>query len=164
MNIRALLRYSVILLVILVNIGCDQVSKHAVRNHIDSHEQIQLLNDNVLLMKVENTGAFLSLGDSMSPLAKSILLSALPLAALILLVFWLFAQNHGKWAVFALCCIAGGGIGNIYDRIMYGSVTDFLFIQYGMFRTGVFNFADVSITFGTCTLLVQQLMGNKKLN
>ena len=162
MNISTLLRYVAILLVISVNIGCDQASKHAIRQHIGDHEHISIVSDNVILMKVENSGAFLSLGDSLSPLAKSILLSALPMAALILLVVWLFGQTHNKWAVFALCCIAGGGIGNIYDRIMYGSVTDFLFIQCGIFRTGVFNFADVSITFGTCLVLLQQVLGKQK--
>lgn len=161
MNIRPVFRYAIIILIISVNIGCDQVSKHAVRNHMDYHEQIQLLNDNVMLIKVENSGAFLSLGDSLSPLAKSILLSVLPSATLLLLVFWLFGQNSGKWAIFGLCCIAGGGIGNIYDRIMFGSVTDFMYLHYGIFRTGIFNFADVSITFGTCLIVLQQLFVRK---
>lgn len=162
MNIRALLRYGAIILVISVNIGCDQVSKHAVRDRLDYHEQICLVNDNVVLMKVENTGAFLSLGDSLSPMAKSILLSVLPSAALLLLVFRLFGQNSGKWALFGLCCIAGGGIGNIYDRIVYGSVTDFLYVHYGMFRTGVFNCADMSITLGVCLIAGQQVWKSRK--
>lgn len=163
MNTRALLRYAAIILVISVNIGCDQVSKYAVRDRLGYHEQIRLVSDNVVLMKVENTGAFLSLGDSLSPLAKSILLSALPSAALLLLVFWLFGQNSGKWAIFGLCCIAGGGIGNIYDRIVYGSVTDFLYIHYGVFPTGVFNCADMSITFGTCLIVLQQVWRSRKV-
>ena len=47
-----------------------------------------------------------------------------------------------------LCSVAGGGIGNIFDRVMYGSVTDFLYVRVGIFQTGIFNFADVSITAG----------------
>jgi signal peptidase II len=43
---------------------------------------------------------------------------------------------------------------NIYDRIQYGSVTDFLHINLGVFQTGIFNMADVSITTGTCMILV----------
>lgn len=163
MNIRPVFRYAIIILIISVNIGCDQVSKHAVRNHMDYHEQIQLLNDNVMLIKVENSGAFLSLGDSLSPAGKSLLLTVLPSMTLLFLLFWLFAHNPGKWALFGLCCIVGGGIGNIADRIAYGSVTDFMFIQYGIFRTGIFNAADVSITFGTCLILMQQLFNKKKL-
>jgi len=162
MNIRTLLRYAAIIIVISVNIGCDQVSKYAVRKNLEYHEDIQVVGEHVVLTKVENSGAFLSLGNSLSPLAKSLLLTALPAATLPFLLFWLFAHNPGKWALFGLCCIVGGGIGNIFDRIVHGSVTDFMFIQYGYFRTGIFNAADVSITFGVCLIVAQQFWKTRK--
>jgi len=37
--------------------------------------------------------------------------------------------------------LIGGGIGNVYDCILFGSVTDFLHLDFGIFRTGIFNFA-----------------------
>lgn len=157
-----ILRILLILLVIAVNIGCDQVSKYAVRNNLDYHENISLLDDNLVLTKVENTGAFLSLGDSLPPLAKGVLLTLLPTLTLSLLLFWLLRNNPGRWAVFGLCCIVGGGIGNIFDRIAYGSVTDFLYIEYGFFRTGIFNMADVSITAGTLMVVLGMLVETKK--
>ena len=50
----------------------------------------------------------------------------------------------------------GGGIGNIYDRILHGSVTDFLYIDLGgVFHTGVFNVADLCITVGISIILIQ---------
>jgi len=54
----------------------------------------------------------------------------------------------------------GGGIGNVYDRIIYGSVTDFLHIDLGLFETGIFNMADVSITTGALILLANTLYKN----
>lgn len=44
--------------------------------------------------------------------------------------------------------IIGGGLGNIYDRILYGSVTDFLYFDFVIFHTGIVNMADISVTIG----------------
>ena len=47
------------------------------------------------------------------------------------------------------CFVIGGGMGNIIDRLLYGSVTDFLILSAGPVRTGIFNMADVSVMLGT---------------
>lgn len=151
-------RYLVLLLLISANIGCDQVSKSVVRQKLDYHERISVVQDNVVLTKVENSGAFLSLGDDLSPMAKNLLLSALPAITMLMVLVWLFGQSTlSRGAMFALCCVLGGGIGNIFDRIAYGSVTDFIYLQLGFLHTGVFNCADVSITFGVVWLVIQQV-------
>jgi len=60
-----------------------------------------------------------------------------------------------KISLIGFCFIIGGGIGNIYDRILYGSVTDFLFIDLGgIFKTGIFNIADLSVTTGMIMILL----------
>ena len=116
-----------------------------------------------VLTKVENSGAFLSLGDSLPLLSKQILLFLLPSAALLIMLFWLMLHiDMQKRMLFALSCIIGGGAGNIYDRIVYGSVTDFLYIHYGLFKTGIFNAADVSIMFGTFFLIGSYLITASK--
>ena len=56
---------------------------------------------------------------------------------------------------FGICFLIGGGIGNIYDRIVYGSVTDFFHIDFVIFKTGIFNVADMSIMTGIGLLLLQ---------
>jgi signal peptidase II len=60
-----------------------------------------------------------------------------------------------------MCFLIGGGIGNIYDRIKFGSVTDFLHIDFILFRTGIFNLADVSIMIGIGILLLHSFLGNR---
>ena len=51
--------------------------------------------------------------------------------------------------------IIGGGIGNIFDRIVYGSVTDFLYLNFGgIMKTGIFNIADLSVTTGMILILI----------
>lgn len=157
-----LIRNSLFLLLILVNIGCDQISKSMVRDRLEYHEQIELAGAHLLLTKVENSGAFLSMGDDLSPFLKTLLLNLLPMLTMGGLLFWLFKGNTGLGTACAVCCVIGGGIGNIFDRIAYGSVTDFLYIHCGIFQTGIFNFADVSITFGALFIIALQIHSNRK--
>lgn len=157
-------RIAAILLIVFVNIGCDQISKSVVRENLEYHESVQLVGDNVILMKVENSGAFLSLGDSLNPAMKNLLLLALPVLSILFGLWWVFSQsgNLDKGVLIALCSIMGGGIGNVFDRLVHGSVTDFLFVQYGIFRTGIFNFADVSITVGVIFIVGWQVFRGRK--
>ncbi len=152
-----LLRNTLFLLLITANIGCDQLSKSIVRERLDYHEEISFAGDHFLLTKVENTGAFLSFGAEMSPIAKTFVLNLLPALAMLGLILWLFRGDLGKGMALGICCVIGGGIGNIIDRVAYGSVTDFLYIHYGIFRTGIFNLADVSITFGVLFIIALQI-------
>ena len=164
MKLKTLIRYAAILLVISVNIGCDQISKSVVRENLEYHEDIQVWGEHIVLTKVENSGAFLSLGDSLNPAMKHLLLLVLPVFTILFGLWWLFRYSHsvGKLALIAWCSIIGGGIGNIFDRMVYGSVTDFLFVQYGFLRTGIFNAADVSITVGILVIVGQQFFLNQK--
>ena len=56
--------------------------------------------------------------------------------------------------VTGLCFVIGGGAGNLYDRIRFGSVTDFVHVNFGLFQTGIFNMADVSIMMGMGVILM----------
>ncbi len=143
-----------ILLLILSNISCDQVSKKIVRKNIKQGEYIQLINNNFILTNVENTGAALGFGQNFPPLIKTILLKGLPLIVLIILAFRIISKkNLDNWLAIAFAFVIGGGIGNLIDRIIYGSVTDFFHIRIGIFKTGIFNMADVSVTIGVLTVL-----------
>ena len=80
---------------------------------------------------------------------KLILLTVLPVLVLCAaLAFVVLKKNMSDLTMLAICFMVGGGIGNIYDRILYGSVTDFLHIDFGLFQTGIFNLADVAIMSG----------------
>ncbi len=162
MVFKAIIRISILLSVIIVNIGCDQISKNIVREHIEPGVQIPIIDNHLILTKVENTGAMMSLGDSWSEGTKQWALLLMPALALLMAMSWLFFQKSmSKTGAFSLACVIGGGIGNIFDRFMYGSVTDFCFIDLGIVQTGVFNCADLSITFGVLGLLFEQLRAAK---
>jgi signal peptidase II len=103
---------------------------------------------------VENTGAFLSMGDSLPELLRILLFIILPVALLVAALFYLFLnRNLSFFGRTGVALLIGGGIGNLIDRIVYGSVTDFLHIDLMFAQTGVFNMADVSIMTGFFMLL-----------
>jgi signal peptidase II len=107
------------------------------------------------LTRVENTGAFLSLGHTLPKPIKLLLLTVLPLTVLSLALIYLFTRKDlTRFTTLGICFIVGGGIGNIYDRVIYGSVTDFAHIDFGFFQTGIFNMADVSVMTGMCIVFL----------
>ena len=151
-----------IILLVLLNVGCDQLTKSLVRKNVSYQEHIALIDDNFVLTNVENTGAMLGFGSDLSPTLKLIFLQGLPvLVLLVLLVRILQKSNLNKWLVVAFAFVIGGGIGNLIDRIAHGKVTDLFHIKLGFFQTGIFNMADVSVTTGVLLILFLSLRNSK---
>ncbi len=158
-----MIRKIAILVLVLLNIGCDQFSKHVVRKNVLPQEYIEVVRDNLILTNVKNTGAMLGLGSNLSPTLKLLFLQVLPVIILVVLLFRVLQKsNLNIGLVIAFAFVIGGGIGNLIDRIAYGSVTDFFHIKLGIFKTGIFNLADVSVTSGVLLILFLSLR-NKKL-
>jgi signal peptidase II len=154
MKSNKLTRILLILLVLALNIGCDQVTKVLVRKHMDYYDEYSYLHRHISIHRVDNTGAFLCLGDSLSGPMRDILLNILPLIAVLFGLYYIFRKTDlNRTTLVAIILIIGGGLGNIYDRIRFGSVTDFMHIDFGIFQTGVFNVADMSIMAGTFMII-----------
>jgi len=152
---KKLIRILFILAVLSFNIGCDQVSKSMVRNKVRPFEKIGFLYNHITLQHVENSGAFLSLGDNLSGVLRMLLLNLLPLLAIVAgLIYILIKPGIKVWPLLGIIMIIGGGFGNIYDRIARGSVTDFFHINFVLFQTGIFNVADMSIMAGMFIILI----------
>jgi signal peptidase II len=163
MKSKRLIRTILILAILALNIGCDQVTKSLVRTKMEPWSHYGYLNYHVTLNRVENTGAFLSLGDTLSGPVKIILFDVLPMLAILSgLIFILVKTDINRITVLSVILIVGGGFGNIYDRIFRGSVTDFMHINFVIFQTGIFNVADLSITTGVFIILIQALLERKK--
>ncbi len=158
MESKNLVRVVAIFVVLIANIGCDQISKNIARNNLAKHEAIGLLNDHITIMRVENTGAFLSAGHNLPPTLKFMLLTILPVFILAIGLLYVLTKNFSKITTLSICFVIGGGIGNIYDRVMHGSVTDFLHIDFIVFETGIFNMADVSIMVGMFLIVAESIV------
>jgi signal peptidase II len=116
-----------------------------------------------ILTKVENTGAFLSFGQSLPKPIRFILLLLLPVIVMVFTLIYIVKQKDlTKITLISLCFIIGGGISNLFDRILHGSVTDFMHMDFGFFRTGIFNLADVSIMIGLFLILIEAFIKSSK--
>ena len=162
---KKIFRHLLVFVVLIANISCDQMSKSLVREKMFHQEEIPVISSYLKLIKVENTGAFLSLGNTIPQPFKSIILSFLPLLFLVIAaVYVILKKSLSLSRVIAISFVVGGGIGNIYDRLVHGSVTDFLHIDLGIIQTGIFNMADVSIMVGMTMLLIESfIVKNKEL-
>ena len=149
---------------ICANIAIDQISKFIVRAKIATNEVIELIGDTFIMTKVENSGAFLGMGSELSPTLKWILLLILPVIVLGGVLYYIITNKTlDRLSLIAFCCIVGGGIANVFDRFMYGSVTDFFHIDLGgVFRTGIFNVADMSVSFGMILLVIASFKQKKQ--
>ena len=79
------------------------------------------------------------------------------------ILFMMLKNNNIQRYFFAL--IAGGALGNFYDRIVYTAVPDFIDLHFYGFHWFVFNVADIFITIGVfCLILVELFFNNKNIN
>ena len=160
MKIKPILRTLAILTILISNVGCDQISKSIVRKRVDYNEPISLINNHLTLTKIENKGAFMSVGHSLPQPIRLLLLTILPMVSLgLALLYLLTKKNLTNMTIIGVCFIIGGGVGNIYDRLIYGSVTDFLHIDFVIFQTAIFNMADVSIMTGIFVIVIEAFRG-----
>ena len=88
--------------------------------------------------------------------------TAIAVGVSIMLITWLYKlPRHQKWLAVALALILGGALGNLYDRVMYGYVIDFLSVHGEIFQwlTGsprfpAFNIADSAISVGAVMMII----------
>ncbi|KYG73344.1 MULTISPECIES: signal peptidase II [Roseivirga] len=156
-------RIALILIIIFANIGCDQITKDLARKNLEYHKTVEVIGEYLVLTKVENPGAFLGMGSDLSPILRTLLLLILPGIVMVAVTVYLFRNKEMSMInLWALSFIVGGGIGNLYDRILYGQVTDMIFLDFQFAHTGIFNMADVSVMVGTGLILLDQFLPKKK--
>ena len=148
--------------IVFLSIAIDQISKIWVRNNFESYVENSIIGDVFTLIKVENTGAFLGMGSELSETLRILLLIVLPIIFLIGITFYTYIDKAlDKMSIIGFSLIIAGGIGNIFDRIVFGSVTDFFYLDFwGIFQTGIFNFADLSVTTGMILILISSFKKN----
>ena len=154
MPLNKRMRIFLFLSILFVCIGCDQGTKSMAIDQLAYEAPIRYFDGFFTLMYAENSGAFLGLGDSLSPGFKYLLLIFLPTLVLFVFAATYFKQSANWFQFTGMSLIVAGGTGNLMDRIAHGSVVDFMNISIGGLRTGIFNFADVAVTVGLVALLV----------
>ena len=154
------------LLLVMAGVGCDQATKQIAAQQLRGTPPISFMQDLVRLHYAENQGAFLGLGNSLSPEVRFWLLTVATAVLLMGLAVFLIVQwNMPRLSFIALSCVLAGGLGNMIDRLVHdGRVIDFLNLGLGSLRTGIFNIADVAITGGVVLLWVASLRAGPQPN
>ena len=138
----------------MVVVVLDQWTKVLVREHVGAPRTYA--NGLVTLLRTENTGAFLSIGADLPDSVRTLVFGGF--VAVMLVVFTIAVIRGSIWRrgdTVAAAMVIGGGFGNLLDRILRtGHVTDFLYLEAGPLHTGVFNVADMAITFGVVWLIL----------
>jgi signal peptidase II len=151
---RHVVKVVVALLLVAAAVGLDQGTKHAARVQLAGKPPVPLVDRVLVLRYVENAGAFLSIGSGLSRPVRTLVFVAFPLVVLGCMVAYLLKKGGISWGTLAgFSLIVGGGAGNLIDRLLRdGRVGDFIMIGIGSIRTGIFNFADLSVLAG-CVVL-----------
>ena len=145
----------ILFLMLACTVGCDQTSKHLARVNLTGRSSMLLPGRFGELQLAENSGSFLSLGDTLSvPLRFSIFTGAVGVGLLGLFVYLVRNRRFEFFTFIGLTLVWAGGVSNLIDRITRGgAVTDFIVLRAGHIHTGVFNAADVIILLGFAILL-----------
>jgi len=143
-------------LITVISVACDQATKAVAKQYLAPAALWSFAGDTFRLQYAENSGAFLSLGASLPDPWRHLVFTVLVGIFLLgLLVYLLFSRSLPSAAIICLALVFAGGIGNLIDRIAYdGRVIDFLNVGIGPLRTGIFNLADMAITFGALFLAI----------
>jgi signal peptidase II len=145
-----------LLLIAAVVILADRLTKLWIVAHLERGHFITVIPGVFKLSHVYNTGAAFSLFEQMNPhVMRNILVgfSVVAIAA-VLILMWRVGSRFTVTG-FALALILGGAIGNLYDRLRFSYVVDFLQVFIFGYHWPDFNVADSCIVPGACLLLVE---------
>ncbi|MDB6096329.1 MAG: lspA [Francisellaceae bacterium] len=148
-------------LIILLVLILDQYTKTLSTHHLGFGKTIEVFNG-LKFQLAHNYGAAFSFLNDAQGWQRWFFIAFSSLMSLIL-GFWIYKMpTREKAEAFALSLILGGAIGNLWDRILYGYVIDFIVIYYKDYAWPTFNIADSAITIGGFYLSYLILFATKK--
>lgn len=153
--IGATRRYLRILLVALLVVVLDQLSKELVLRSFTIGELRPVVPDYFNLTLTFNPGAAFGLWAGLVSPWREVVLALTAGAAMFVVLFFLKHPQHQHTAAqIGLAAVLGGAIGNVIDRIRFGAVVDFLDFYIGTSHWPAFNVADTAICCGVAALVL----------
>ena len=155
LNQKTIINLGVLLLIFAI----DRFSKiYIVQKNLNGLSSEIKLNNFLSLDLVWNKGVAFGLF-SMNSVAFYNALTILILIIILIVLYLSFTSSGFKKIAYLM--IAGGAIGNVYDRIFYRQVPDFIDFHVGDFHWFIFNIADIFITFGVIFMILIEFKVNK---
>ena len=140
----------------------DRISKIYVINIAEAYGQVDIyINKFLNIILVWNSG----IGFGLLSFEKQFLYNLITLIIILVnLVILYLGIKSNNFKGFLFFIILGGSLGNLFDRLYYSAVPDFIDINYNGFHWFIFNVADIFISVGILCLIFVELLFNKKEN
>ena len=148
-------------LIIIVIFACDRISKLYILNLAEAEEHIDIYYNSLLNFHlIWNKGIAFGLFSLEASFYYNLITILIILINIIILAMIIRSQDY---KILFLLMILGGSFGNLFDRLYYKAVPDFIDLHYKEFHWFIFNVADIFITLGViCLILIELLNKNKE--
>jgi len=142
----------------LLVVALDQLTKWLVRVRVPLHDSVQVIPNLLDITHVRNTGAAFGFLNGVDFPGKTLLIAVVAIVALIGVALYSGTlSNQQLLPRFGMALIIGGAAGNLIDRIIIGSVVDFVDAYWGTFHFWAFNVADSAITVGVALMILDMI-------
>jgi signal peptidase II len=136
----------------------DRLTKWIIETRVGSFDTHVVIPEFFEIVHSENRGAAFGLFAESSSEWRTVLLIGFSAVALVALIVMLWRTPRlDRMTATALALILGGALGNVFDRVRWGTVTDFLLFYIGRYQWPAFNAADSAIVIGSGLLLLDLL-------
>lgn len=155
------MRFLLSLTIAFVVFLLDQVSKIFVIKKLSLYESINIIYGFDLTLTYNQGIAFSMMNDGFW--WQKYFLTSFSAVVSIAIAIWLYVEKkNNNFERTALALILGGALGNLYDRITYGYVIDFIHWYVGSYHWPIFNLADSAITLGAAILVIDMVFLKNK--
>jgi signal peptidase II len=142
----------------IVIVAADQLTKAIVRSMLPLHGSVTIVPGLMDITHVRNTGAAFGILNLTEFPFKTVVIAVIAVAALIGVGLYAMSLAHHQLAArIGLALIIGGAAGNLIDRLVAGSVVDFVDVYWRTYHFWAFNVADSAITVGVGIMILDML-------
>jgi signal peptidase II len=142
----------------LAVVALDRVTKWIIETYVSAMDTYHVIPGFFDIVHSENRGVAFGIFNDSTSEWRTTLLIVLSLAAVVFVSSMLWRPDRlDRFSLWGLTLILGGAAGNVFDRIMWGRVTDFLDFYIGTYHWHTFNIADSAIVVGSALLLLDLL-------
>jgi signal peptidase II len=142
----------------LLVLAADQVTKALVRQFLPEHTSVSVIPGLLDLTHVRNTGAAFGILNAADFPFKAVVIPLIATAALVAVgLYSATLELHQRAARVGLALIIGGAAGNLIDRIVAGSVVDFVDVYWRTHHFWAFNVADSAISIGVAIMILDMI-------
>jgi signal peptidase II len=147
----------------------DRITKVLIEKNFSVYDSVNVIPGFFDIVHAKNRGAAFGMFSEGDSQLRTFLLVGVSVAVLLFISFTLLRPGRAgvpptRPTIYGLSLIMGGALGNIYDRIVHGMVTDFLEFYLGAYRFAAFNIADSAITVGAGLLILDMWRSRNQSN